>query len=744
MPLEAHATAAGAGHPPAEQAEPPPGALVNLAETIVIKEENVFVVSQRDGSLPVDGSHPLGVYSDDCRFLSGHELRVNGVRPRLLIASAAPGSESVHELTNPAMPLPGGRVLPLQSMQIRLERYVTGDCELQETVLVHSYDREPLYLDLDLLLAADFEPMLAIRGIVEAGRGAGVTVERLARGVRFAVHGRDGRHRSTTIRADRVCEPGEQPGALRFALSLPPGGAETIMLHYALYEGDEPAPAPSDPALRLRRARRTPDAWLQERTTVETDDELFNRVLRRSLLDVRMLHSRLGADGYYAAGVPWYATLFGRDSLITATQMLAFDPPMAAQTLRVLAGLIGTRDDATHDEEPGKVLHELRSGEVARLGLSPLARYYGTVDATPLFLCLLCEHADWSGDLSLFRELRGEVDAMLGWIDGPGDRDGDGLLEYRQRAQTGLRNQGWKDSDEGVFDEHATPLEPPVALIEPQAYAVRAKRRLARLFGLDGDEARAQALLAESVALRDRLERFWLPGRGYYSMGFGADGRVSEALASNQGHLLWGLALPQERAQAVRDALMSDAMFSGWGIRTLAQGEAGYNPVGYHLGTVWPHDTAMIAFGLRKYGFDDDFARIFEALLEAASNAEGYRLPELFAGFSRTEFATPVPYPVACQPQAWSAGAIPYLVTGGLGLVPDALERRLRVRRPSLPRWLNRVEVRGLRVASARVDLLFERAGAGKQVALTDARIEGDVEVVLEISGSREPANGRY
>jgi glycogen debranching enzyme len=444
--------------------------------------------------------------------------------------------------------------------------------------------------------------------------------------------------------------------------------------------------------------------------------------------------------------VPWYATLFGRDSLIAATQMLAFDPPMAAETLRVLAGLIGTRDDAAHDEEPGKVLHELRVGEIARLGLSPLARYYGTVDATPLFLCLLSEHADWSGDLSLFRELRGAVDAMLGWIDGPGDRDGDGLLEYACRAPegSGLRNQGWKDSDEGVLDERGVPLEPPIALVEPQAYALRAKRRLARLFALDGDDARAHALLRDAGELRARLERFWIPGRGYYSMGFGADRRPSEALASNQGHLLWGTALPQERAQAVRDALMSDAMFSGWGIRTLGEAEAGYNPVGYHLGTVWPHDTAMIAFGLRKYGFDDDFAQIFEALLEAASNAEAYRLPELFAGFSRTEFETPVPYPVACQPQAWAAGAIPYLVTGGLGLVPDGLRRRLRVRRPSLPRWLNRVEVSGLRIAGARVDLLFERAGVGEQVALTDARIDGDVEVVLEISGSREPSSGRY
>ena len=525
MTVEAHATATGAGHP---QAGPPPG---TLAETIVIKEENVFVVCRRDGSLPAGVAHPLGFYSEDCRFLSGHELRVNGVRPRLLVASAAPGSESVHELTNPALPLPDGRVLPLQSIQLRLERRIVGDGELEETLLVHSYDREPLALELDLLLEADFEPMLAIRGIVAAGRGAAVGLDRFRRGVRFSVLGRDDRHRATTITADHDCAPGDDEGSLRFVLSLGPGGERTITLRYLLHEGDEPAPPPNAGGRRLRRARSTPQAWLDERTRVVTDDELFNRLLRRSLLDMRMLHSRLGADGYYAAGVPWYATLFGRDSLIAATQMLAFDPPMAAQTLRVLAGLIGTRDDAVHDEEPGKVLHELRAGEVARRGLSPLARYYGTVDATPLFLCLLCEHADWSGDLSLFRELRGEIDAMLGWIDGPGDRDGDGLLEYNRRAEpgSGLRNQGWKDSDEGILDEHGAPLEPPIALDRaaglraarqaPAGAPLRARGRRAargRAAERGGGAGRAtRALLAPgSRLLLDGLRRRRAPERG--------------------------------------------------------------------------------------------------------------------------------------------------------------------------------------------------------------------------------------
>jgi glycogen debranching enzyme len=276
--------------------------------------------------------------------------------------------------------------------------------------------------------------------------------------------------------------------------------------------------------------------------------------------------------------------------------------------------------------------------------------------------------------------------------------------------------------------------------VEVQGYVVRAKRGIARLFERDGDTARAGALRREATEMQGRLERYWLEGRGFYSMAIDGEGRASGALGSNQGHLLWSGAVPPERAGQVRDALMGDALFSGWGIRTLGRGEPGFNPVGYHLGTVWPHDTAMVAVGLRGYGHDRDFLAVFEALLEAASHADDYRLPELFAGFSRTQFEVPVPYPVACKPQAWAAGAIPYLMTSGLGLHADGLDRRLLVRRPSLPHWVNRVEVEGLRIAGSTVDLLFERAGAGEGVALTDARIDGDVEVVLEIGGMRAPA----
>jgi len=709
----------------------PAGAVISLTDAIVLKEANAFLVSLRDGTVPLRGEHPLGLYLDDCRHLSGHELRVGGSAPRLLVASAPGGSEGVHELTNPDLVLPSGEPLPLQTLQVRVERRLLAPGRLRERIHIHLYGREPVDLDVELRLAADFRPMFAIRGIVDLPP-APVDVTTTEDGLRFSAVTSDGVRRTTTVRTDRRPDALDGGAVLRFGLNVEPGASHDLRLEYNM--GAEPAePASGAP----RRAAGRPTApSLPQHTRVRADDELFNRVLDRSLDDLRMLRSPMDDGTYFAAGVPWFATLFGRDSLITAIQTLAFAPAIGAQTLRILAARLGERVDPIHEEEPGKVLHELRRGEVAALGLTPLTRYYGTVDATPLFLCLLAEHADWSGDLSLFRELRGAVDATLEWLERWGDHDGDGLLDYRAGTPDGLRNQGWKDSEDGVMHDDGQPLEPPIALVEAQAYAIRGLRGVAALFARDGDEARAGALRERAAALEARLERFWVPERRFYGMGIDGEGRTSAALASNQGHLLWAGALAPERARAVRDALMSDAMFSGWGIRTLGSGEAAYNPVGYHLGTVWPHDTAMATAGFRRYGFDADFTRVLEGMLDAASHIENYSLPELFAGFSRGQYRTPVPYPVACHPQAWASGTLPYMVMNGLGLEAAALDGRLRVRRPSLPHWVNRVDVEDLAVGDSRVALRFERTGAGDSVALTDARIQGDVEVVLEISGS--------
>jgi glycogen debranching enzyme len=705
--------------------------LVNLAQTTVVKAGNAFCVALQDGRLPLGGDHPLGVYHDECRHLRGYELRLGGCAPRLLVGSDAAGTGAVFELTNPDLPLAGGGTLPLQSLRVRVERRMR-QAAMVDRITLRSYAHDPIALDLELRLDADFRPMLEVRGIIEPTQ-RDVRREALADTLRFAAVGRDGLERTTAVSCTEAAADAET-GYLRRALDLAPGEERTVEVCVALGGDEVHAETVRADEERPLSAAAEAHAWLADRLRIEVDDDLVARVLRRSLLDLRMLASDLDGQRYYAAGVPWYATLFGRDSIVTALEVLPLDHALAEETLRLLAARLGQVNDAEHDEEPGKVIHELRRGEVAIGDVSPFARYYGTVDATPLFLCLLCEHADWTGSLELFRALRPQVEQALRWIDEYGDLDGDGLIEYCTRSSAGLVNQGWKDSWDGIVDERGDPLQAPIALVEVQGYAMRAKRRLAALFELDGDPDRAARLREQASAIAAELERFWLPEESFYALALDAEKRPSRVLASNQGHLLWALAVPPERAAAVRDALMGAGAYSGWGVRTLSDGERAFNPVGYHTGTVWPHDNALIALGLRKYGFDDAFLRVVEDMLDAAASFHAYRLPELFAGFSRADYEDPIPYPVACSPQAWAAGALPAMIAAGLGLVPDGLRRKLRVRRPALPRQLDRLEIHGLRIADARVDLRFERVGGPSgAVALTDARIDGDVEVLLEI-----------
>jgi glycogen debranching enzyme len=696
---------------------------INLAECLVVKWDNLFLLSPRDGRLPGGLGHPLGLWYRDCRFLSVHDLRIGGEPLMLLQASDAQGTRAVHHLADRS-----------GSLSVQVERELEGPTRVLERIVLRGHGEEDVPVELALRLGADFAPMLGVRGMVRLPeRHAEVAADGGA--IRFALRGRDGVLRTTTaepsgVPVSHASADGE--ALLRFEIELGRGTASEVVLRYAIAE-EEPgageaglarASAP-ERARRAAPARAGASRTGRTPTAVRTGDELFDRVLRRSLADLALLRSDLGGNPFYAAGVPWFATLFGRDSLISAGQSLAFAPDVAAGTLRALAGMLGRTVDDSRDEEPGKVPHELRVGEPANLGETPFARYYGSADSTPLWLCLLCDHAAWTGDLALFRELRPQVDAALAWLDGHGDLDGDGLIEYRPRAPGGLRNQGWKDSDAGVPDGEGRPLEPPVALVEVQGYAVRALRGVARLLRLDGEHGPAEQLEERAERTAAALERFRIDAQGGYAIGLDGARRPGSPVTSNQGHLLWAGAISPEQAHAVRDVLMGEAMWSGWGIRTLAEGHPGYNPLGYHVGSVWPHDTAMIAAGMRRYGFDADFEAIFEGLLEAASLFPDHRMPELFGGFPRREGDAPVPYPVACRPQAWAAGAIPQLLTAGLGLEPDAPARRLRVVRPLLPPWVETLSVEGLRVGAASVDLRFERAGG--QVALARARVEGEL-----------------
>jgi glycogen debranching enzyme len=454
--------------------------------------------------------------------------------------------------------------------------------------------------------------------------------------------------------------------------------------------------------------------------------------MRRSLMDLHMLKTLIGGDEFFAAGVPWFVTLFGRDCLVTSLQTLAFWPGTPAATLRLLARYQGAQVNEWRDEQPGKILHELRVGELARMNKIPHTPYYGTIDATPLFLILMSRYAQWTGDLALFEELRTNVERALHWIDKYGDIAGDGYVSYVGNTNKGLINQGWKDSGDAIVTEDGRLAEPPIALVEVQSYVYMAKMEIADLYERVGEREHATRLRAEASALAARFNRdFWVEEEGCFALALEAKRRPCRVMSSNAGHALWAGIVDKQKAERVVHRLMRPDLFNGWGIRTLSYKERRYNPMGYHLGTVWPHDNSLIAAGFRRYGYHEEASRIFVGLLEAAIEFEDYRLPELFTGFGREEYGQPVRYPVACHPQAWAAGSIPFIVETFLGLIPDAFNKRLKVVKPFLPEFINQVELRHLRIGKASVDLRFERKKDGSLHAHV-GQVTGDLHVEVE------------
>jgi len=468
---------------------------------------------------------------------------------------------------------------------------------------------------------------------------------------------------------------------------------------------------------------------MKEITHVSGNGSALDQLMERSFRSLRVLRSHLGKDAYFAAGVPWFVTLFGRDSLITALQMLAYHPPIAEQTLRLLAQYQGTHEDEERDEQPGKILHELRMGELANLKVIPQTPFYGTVDATPLFLILVARHAAWTGSLQLFQDLRPHINLALQWLE---RRDG-GYLSYESHDPNQMVNKGWKDSGNAIVNEDGSLAEAPIALVEVQGYVYAAWLGIADLFERIGEQANANRLRRDAKQLRERFNRdFWIEAKGCYALALQKDGRPAAVVSSNPGQALWTGITDETKARRTIDRLMAPDMYSGWGVRTLSTEERAYNPIAYHLGTVWPHDNSLLAAGFRRFGRDKEALRIFQGLFDAAFHFHAHQLPEVFCGFSRQEYEIPVNYPVACHPQAWAAGTLPFLVTILLGLEPDAFGKRLRIIHPILPPGLDRLDVQGLRVGKSSVDLAFQRGRTGVDAGVIS--VDGELEVQVEKS----------
>ncbi|MBM3269924.1 MAG: amylo-alpha-1,6-glucosidase [Candidatus Sericytochromatia bacterium] len=690
---------------------------------VAIKRGPVFAVSHTDGMIDGRCACGQGLYFRDTRHLSRLEWRVGpAALPASLKALAYDADSGV---------MARGHYLHDGNVLLALSRELDG--ALFDTLVVTNHGRSPVSLEVACTFSADFLDMFAVRGFSGVPRSPGKHLEPNSQGdtVRLGYEGIDELRRETVL----IFEP--VPARLTteqavFEVRLAPH--EECEIRLACHPGSpprperQPAPAVARPAPAAAHA-----AALGEFARISSTNPLFERFLARGTQDLLALLLPTEEGPYFAAGLPWYACPFGRDGLITAYQALPLHPEPAIGTLRYLAARQGRHQDATRDEEPGKILHESRVGELSKSGIVPFAPSYCTVDATPLFLILLHETWRWTGDLDLVRELWPNARAALGWIDRSADARG--FLAYRRQGQKGLSNQGWKDSWDAILHPDGTVPAGGIALAEVQGYAYDARRRMAELAEALGEPELAATWRAVAAGLREAFaSHFWLPDRGYFAIALDGAGNPVDAPASNQGQCLWSGLLDLPQAQAVRDVLVGPGLFSGWGIRTLSAESPNYNPVSYHNGSVWPHDNALIAAGLARYGYVAEAARIAEALFAVARTDPLQRLPELFCGFERRAADRPVPYPVACVPQAWAAGTPALLLRALLGLKASAADRRLTLARPYLPEWAGTVTLAGLRVGGATVSLRC----AGSAVEILEAT--GGLVVEVQDRASVPPA----
>lgn len=730
----------------------------DLGAVRALKHGSLFILSDPFGDIRPD-TRGLGLYDGDTRILSCAALRVDGQRPVVLRSDDGGTWRGVVELTNgdlrerPATKR--SEITPnRESIGITRERWLDGHA-FHERITVANFMLDEYEAFVELELDADFADIFEIRGLHRDERGDLLPVEIGDREVRFGYRALGGLTIRTPVRfsepptIEAAPEDADGVAVAEWSWTIPGGRRHELEWTATVaYEGRvrPRSGAPGLPSRIVADALHEQDlhrdhqpaadhaAWWADGARIEADNELVELTLQRGIDDLRVLVNDGPGEGqwYVAAGVPWFATLFGRDALITGLQTAPFYPQIARSALDVLASIQATADDPWRDAEPGKMAHELRTGELARAAVLPFSPYYGSADVTPLWLILLGETYDWTGDVELVRRLWPNALRALEWVDRFGDSDGDGFVEYERRSPVGLRNQGWRDSSDSIRDRAGRLAEGPIALAEVQAYVYDAKRRCARLARVLDDEGLADRLEREAVDLARRFdEQFWLPDLGRYAMALDGAKRPADALSSVAGHAMWSGIADPSHAAALEEQLLGPALFNGWGVRTLAADAAGYNPLGYHVGSVWPHDTAIASAGLKRYGRHEGATRIAQSLLESAQYFPGYRLPELFCGFDRATSTVPVAYPTACSPQAWAAGAPFLLLRTLLGLEARADERELRIVHPTLPPWIRRVTIRNLGIGDARVDLLFHRWRGMTAAELLDR--QGDVAVTVRL-----------
>jgi glycogen debranching enzyme len=697
-------------------------------KTFVLKEGDTFSLFDRHGDIHQVGTGSQGIYHNGTRYLSQIELSINGHKPLLLSASPREDNQLlIVDLTNPDIRLDSEDIVQRGTIHIMRSKFLWRSV-YHEKIHLRNFGLEPVTFQVELQFDADFSDIFEVRGTLREKKGVKHPIQKTDEQIIFSYLGLDDVLRKTTI----ALIPG--PNSFKknmavYEIHLLPQKETDIEVHTTFSEGDGEVES-----LDFEEARNTMNMHM-ERTRqycadILTSNEQFNDWIRRSRSDLITMTTQTPQGFYPYAGVPWYSTPFGRDGIITAMECLWVEPELAKGVLQYLAHTQAKNFNDFQDAEPGKIFHETRGGEMAALGETPFQLYYGTIDATPLFIILAGMYLERTNDLATIHKIWPNIEKALYWIDNHGDVDGDGFVEYKTKSSKGLTNQGWKDSFDSIFYEDGRLAEDPIALCEVQAYVYDARVKAADIARALGHDDIADNLILEAKELKEKFnEAFWSETKQIYVLALDGRKQPCNVMSSNAGHCLFsGIATP-ERARLTAINLLGDKMFSGWGIRTIATGEARYNPMSYHNGSIWPHDNALIAYGFSRYDLIQEAVQILSGTFDTALYTEGQRLPELFCGFERVKGQPPTSYPVACSPQAWSVGAVFLMIQAALGMRINAAKKTITFCHPVLPAFLKEITITNLRVNNQIIILQVRRSHEGVDVIMLTPQV--DIEIVV-------------